>query len=356
MQLTTPEKDLRIETIRGLALLLMVAGHVIGDVATTGMEVADDSFLRYLYNSLVYVRMPLFTAISGYVYALRPVTRDSALGRFYQGKLRRIVLPLVVVSTLFFVAQMVAPGANASPEWIDMFPIYVFGYAHFWFLQAIFCIFLIVSLLDKLGGLNSAPKALIAIALSVVASLGYDAFPKLFSFDRAVGLLPFFLLGLSIYRFWDQITSRAIQTTLLATLVITVGLDQAYLWNQTDFSSFDISVVGTALGLSAIYLLIVHRFYFKPLAWLGRYAFEIYLLHVFGTAGTRILLGKLNVNDDWIVFSACLLVGLALPVAVKRVTQHVAIADLLIFGTRRTQRRPKAQSSAAFKTSRAGSR
>ena len=66
----TPEKDLRIETMRGLALFLMVAGHVIGSSSDLGMKVPDDSVLRYLYESLVYIRMPLFTAISGYVYAL----------------------------------------------------------------------------------------------------------------------------------------------------------------------------------------------------------------------------------------------------------------------------------------------
>ena len=47
----TPEKDLRIETMRGLALFLMVAGHVIGSSSDLGMKVPDDSVLRYLYES-----------------------------------------------------------------------------------------------------------------------------------------------------------------------------------------------------------------------------------------------------------------------------------------------------------------
>jgi surface polysaccharide O-acyltransferase-like enzyme len=339
---STPEKDLRIETIRGLALLLMVAGHVIGDVATAGMAVADDSFLRYLYNSLVYVRMPLFTAISGYVYALRPITSDMALSRFFQGKARRIVLPLIVVSTLFFFSQMIAPGANAQPDLADFFSIYFFGYAHFWFLQAIFCIFIVVALLDKVGALDTPGKAMAVIALAIAASFGHDMLTRVFSFHRAVELLPFFLLGLSVYRFWSSFTTRTLQICIALILAVSVAMDQAYLWGQTNLSSSEIAVVGTALGLSAIYLLITHRFFFAPFAWLGRYAFEIYLLHVFGTAGTRILLSKINIDNDWIVFFGCLAVGLALPVAVKRAATRWPMADLLLFGARTRAKAPRA--------------
>jgi len=35
-------KNLRIETARGLAALLVVAGHVIGPDAVSGMQVADN--------------------------------------------------------------------------------------------------------------------------------------------------------------------------------------------------------------------------------------------------------------------------------------------------------------------------
>lgn len=349
MERNTPEKDLRIETIRGLALLLMVAGHVIGDTATAGMQVSEDSFLRYLYDSLVYVRMPLFTAISGYVYALRPLGPQSALWRFQQGKLRRIVLPMVVVSTLFFISQMIAPGANAKSEWAEMYNIYIYGYSHFWFLQAIFCIFLMISLLDKFECLNTLPKALIGIALATLASLNYEAFPDLFSFKSGIHLLPFFMLGLSVYRFSGHLSQMPIQLTMFAVLIVTVAMNQSYLWDHADFSEGEIALIGTALGLAAIYLLIVRRFYFAPLAWLGRYSFEIYLLHVFGTAGTRIALGKLGVQNDSVIFFCCLLVGLALPVAVKLVAGRIPLADLMLFGAKPARKSTVRQPRTTFK-------
>ena len=53
------KKDPHIETLRGLAIILVVFGHIIGYDKTGGMRVADDSKYRYLYFSLEYIRMPI---------------------------------------------------------------------------------------------------------------------------------------------------------------------------------------------------------------------------------------------------------------------------------------------------------
>ncbi|TWI56587.1 fucose 4-O-acetylase-like acetyltransferase [Pseudomonas duriflava] len=333
MRNTKPEKDLRIETIRGLALFLMVAGHVIGSSGDQGMKVSDDSFLRYLYDSLVYIRMPLFTAISGYVYALRPVTESSILMRFYQGKFKRILIPMIVVSTLFFVMQSLVPNTNTKPQWSDIFSIYFFSYAHFWFLQSIFCIFLVVAVIEKIGLLSSIRNYLVIMAIGIVASLNYESFPEFFCFYKAVQLFPFFLLGLGLYRYSDQLVTIKKQVTIALCLLVLVVIDQAYLFDQIDFSDSEMSLIGTALGLTAIYMIITKRIYFKPLAWLGYFSFEIYLFHVFGTAGSRIVLNKLSIHDPWIMFTVSMVLGLLLPVMLKKAVERINILNLAFFGT-----------------------
>ena len=346
----TPEKDLRIETMRGLALFLMVAGHVIGSSSDLGMKVPDDSVLRYLYDSLVYIRMPLFTAISGYVYALRPVNCGSDLSRFYLGKFKRIGIPLLVVSTLFFVLQMVVPNTNDKPQLTDIFSIYFFSYAHFWFLQAIFCIFVVIALLEKAGLLLTLRSYGLVFAMALAASFAWESFPDLFSLDRAMQLFPFFLLGLGLYRFSEQLITRGNVMTMAVVLAILVGIDQAYLFALIDLDEPDVALVGTALGLAAISLLIARRFYFKPLAWLGYFSFEIYLFHVFGTAGARIGLNKLQVHDAWVVFTVSMLLGLFLPVAFKVVLERIGPLHFLsvaFFGAKtRVNRAPPRQRKA----------
>ena len=78
-------QDAAIQALRGVAVILMVAGHVIG-IGDRGLRVADDSFWSYLYLSLADIRMPLFTLISGYVYAMVPVARWQNYPGLHQGQ------------------------------------------------------------------------------------------------------------------------------------------------------------------------------------------------------------------------------------------------------------------------------
>src|SRR5688572_16946795 len=103
------DRQSHVDTLRGLAVLLMVAGHVIGDLPTTGLRVADDSTLRHFYVSLQFLRMPLFAVITGYVYAYRPLEPDKA-GRFLANKLRRLLIPLFTVATAQYLCHVYMPA------------------------------------------------------------------------------------------------------------------------------------------------------------------------------------------------------------------------------------------------------
>lgn len=328
-------KDLQIETLRGLALTLMVIGHVIGSSASVGMRVADDSLLRYIYDSLVYVRMPLFTAISGYVYALRPLTESSSLRFFAKGKAYRLGIPLVVVSTLFFLSQWLVPNTSETPQLGDFFFAFFHGYAHFWFLQAILVIFLFVALLEKAGLITRYRPAMVVLAGSAAVALGMPVPTSFFSLDRAVGLLPFFLLGLCICRFPDALGRRGKLLAIPCAALILITVHQAELLGVLQLDERLLSVLGFTLGLCAIHSLIVYRFHWSPLSFLGFYAYEVYLFHVFGTAGTRIVLNRLGVDQGAMIFIVGLAAGLLMPIVLKRMVQRQPLLNMLLFGCKR---------------------
>lgn len=75
------KKNPHIETLRGIAIFLVVAGHVIGSTPIGGMKIDFPSIWRFLYLWIDYLQMPLFTIIAGWVYALRPVERSFQIGR-----------------------------------------------------------------------------------------------------------------------------------------------------------------------------------------------------------------------------------------------------------------------------------
>src|SRR5690606_22304069 len=147
-------KDDGIESLRGMAIILMVAGHAIGSDSSTGLTVADDSPFRYLYYSTQFIRMPLFTLISGFVYSLRPVT-GGGLTTILRGKALRILVPLVTVSTLRLLARAAMTDVNRSVQLSDLRRVYFYPCDHFWFLQSIFLVFLAAGMLDQFKLMNT---------------------------------------------------------------------------------------------------------------------------------------------------------------------------------------------------------
>src|SRR5687768_14878195 len=88
--------DVGIQGLRTIAIVLMVAGHIIG-APDTGLRLPEDSGWRAANMWLEVLRMPLFAALSGFVYALRPPVGPAGLPRLARGKVRRLLVPLVVV-------------------------------------------------------------------------------------------------------------------------------------------------------------------------------------------------------------------------------------------------------------------
>jgi surface polysaccharide O-acyltransferase-like enzyme len=66
-----------INTVRGLACLLIVALHVVGNAASNGLHLPMTSGWHYVMQSIEFLRIPLFTALSGYLYAGRRVTAQN---------------------------------------------------------------------------------------------------------------------------------------------------------------------------------------------------------------------------------------------------------------------------------------
>jgi fucose 4-O-acetylase-like acetyltransferase len=321
-------KDWGVETLRGIAVLLVVAGHVIGYDRTQGMEVADDSWLRYSYFSFVDLRMPLFTVISGFVYSLRPVTRQTSLRKFAQGKLRRIGVPLVVVGTLHYLVK-----STTQEMELPLWQIYFFAFDHFWFLQAMLVIFAVVMVLDWLAWMSRPWQLVLIFALTMAYALPRPFATTFFSIHLAVRFFPFFVLGCMIQRIaWMQSKKVAMIAGVL--LMAAVAVRQgSWFAGQAQTLPLRLPVAATIGACGSIVLFYLRRPN-RYLAWLGKYSYTIYLFHVFGTAGMLMVLSRLGVESSVLQFSLSLLAGVLVPIGIEHVIQRVPLASPLLLGTR----------------------
>jgi glucan biosynthesis protein C len=200
------EKNKTIETLRGLAILLVVVGHVIGSAADGGMKVDNDSFLRYFYDTFIdCLQMPLFTIIAGWVYSLKPATyKKSKI--FFVKKAVRIIVPMFVVGVCYFLLQYVTPGTNKKENLLDLWKLLLFPYTLFWYLYSLFVVFVVIALVDVFGKMNTVKNWLLIFCLTVVLLLIRDYVipyesPNYFSYKGALYLLPCFILGVGLNRF-----------------------------------------------------------------------------------------------------------------------------------------------------------
>ena len=328
-------KDLSIETLRGIAVIMMVAGHVVGASKGTGLQVEDDSGWRYFYDSFEYLRMPLFTVVSGFVYSLRPVEPGRLL-EFLKGKGRRILFPLISVGTLHFLVQHIIPGTNANYEITDIWKIYLFKYEHFWFLQSIFLIFVIISVIDNYQLISTEKKWLVVFLTCVLLRLTMPYLQgNFFSFKGFLNLLPFFVLGCGIERYKDLFNNRLVVRGLLIIFILAVSIHQLYLLNGKSFDRLDYAIMSFLVACPGIILLFHIRKNVPVLSKLGYFAYGIYLFHVFGTAGSRIILMHLNITNITFLFFVGLLAGLGLPIVFEYFIEKSPLLRTVFLGLRK---------------------
>jgi hypothetical protein len=327
-------KDQSIETLRGLAIILMVSGHVIGVNQTRGLMVDDDSIWRYLFYSTKYIQMELFAAIAGFVYAIKPVN-DQKIGKFILAKARRLLLPLVVVSTIQFLYRVAIPYSSNPYILINIWKIYFYTYGHFWFLQVLFLVFLSIFILEYFRLLQDFRTwAIIYLVVTIVFVVWNPLLGiSFFSLTRFLFILSYFLLGLGIRRFLHdmQIPRYAI---ILIGVVFVVFYSSYTIAMITDLpgSIRFFRIIGTLIGISATLLLFRFRRNNKFLAKVGFYSYGIYLLHLFGVRFILEASRFLDLKHHLITFTVAMIVGIGLPILFEMGIMKNNILRLLFLG------------------------
>jgi hypothetical protein len=321
-------RNQHIYTVRGIACVLLVIYHAIGDTAASGLRIEDDAYWRYLANILAYIRMPLFAFIAGFVYAWKPFTGDVT--RFLGSKARRLLLPMVVVGTLFAIVQSTIPGTNATlqslaPNWklLHIVPV-----AHYWFLESLFIIFLAVVIIEPLG-LLAEPLLFSATMGAAIVTYLFNVLPWHFGISGAAHLFPFFLFGLACHRF--RIGSTILLFTALACFAGTICYVSAGLMGWIPMAPRN-SVAALLLGVSASFLMVRVSWNVRMLSLIGISAYAIFLFHPFFTAASRMVLHWLDIRDINLLVLATTSMGIVGPILVATIASISALARTCLFG------------------------
>jgi len=330
------EKDLSVETLRGAAIILVVIGHVIGSGSDGGMQVENDSFLRHFYYTFEYLRMPLFTVISGWVYALHPVN-SKFFNDFIVKKIRRILLPMIFVGAAYFLLQYLVPGTNKKGDLIEIWKIIVLPYTLFWYLPSLFLVFALIAVIDSYRKMETFISWFLIFVLALGILLIRDLIItqeslNYFSYKGALYLLPFFIMGIGIKRFKDYFRNRIFISSLLIILAVSLIIQQLAWYNILEYSFSKSGGIGLIIGLTGTILLFRLHWKVNWLIWFGSFAYSIFLFHAFGTAAGRIIIQKFGIHYSAIIFIVSLIAGMCVPIIAEKIFDRFGITRMLFLG------------------------
>lgn len=326
------QKNLTIETLRGLAILLVVVGHVIGSAPDGGMKIDFPSPWRYLYLWINYIQMPLFTAIAGWVYALKPI--DDSIETFIFSKFKRLIVPMISVATIYFLLQYFTPGTNNKEELSSIWQIYLFPYTIFWYLQALFLIFIAVAIFEKLAWMKSMLSwsmvlggAYLIYISQITVVAGHSS--NFFSFEGTMNQLPFFIAGIGIQRFgYELFKFKYIYLTLSI-----IGLCVLQIrWFYPDFYPQLYKCLLPIWLVPTLIIALNQHFTSRIFVYLGAYAYSVYLFHGFGTAGGRIILSYLGIHSEVTVFVISLSTAILAPILVDKILSRNRYSAMIFLG------------------------
>jgi peptidoglycan/LPS O-acetylase OafA/YrhL len=276
--------------------------------------------------------MPLFTFISGYIYSIYKI-RGNDFSAYCTGKVRRLIVPLFFVGVPFSVLQAVAPGVNKDVGLFQALLSFYVPVNHFWFLQAVFIIFMFVGFLQWRGLLQTMTRLYLLLLFSAVAFLLPPFAIDAFGINGAFYLLPFFVTGMichekvAVIKQSLKVIGPVVFVLISIALLYIAAVDRELIVDRR-------SLVGLLVGCTSCVALLSSDMRSKALIWLGGYSYAIFLFHVLFAASARFAFGRLGITDESLLVIGGVLCGLLGPVLLSNVFSRFALTSVLFLGER----------------------
>jgi len=286
-----------------MGIVLVVAGHA--ERGLMAANIARGAVWHVFDLGLYTFHMPLFMLLAGLNVA---ASLRRGRGDFLRGKLWTIAWPYVLWSLVQGVLLVLLSGmTNGHGDWSALAKIGWRPISPFWFLYALMVYMVVVALV----GVRASVLVPLALA-GIVASHGLDG-------DTLVHQIcyqaVFFVAGVLAADRIKALRARPIALALLAMawwgafLLMPIHGETPYLKPA--------ALPAAAAGIAFVLMLsrLLTGSVVQPLlVRLGRASMTIYVMHILGTAGARIVLTRLHLPQQALVYwIGCTAVGLGLP-------------------------------------------
>lgn len=307
-----------IDVAKGVAILLVVTGHVVArDYRPSGNE-----WFMEFRSGLYYFHMSFFFYLAGYVFfTSKPDQYSLRLER----AARRMIPAYLLVAVLAFIAKWILapvvpvdrPIRSFWGDWIGLLLYPVSGFITFvWFIVALLLIYALMLLVSRL--IPNRPWIWFALAVCAHVASVTDQVTDLFALQQVTRYWLIFMLGYYAldYRASMLQWMRWSWPVWLLTLIVALNaLPREYLLTIPAILSIP-ALHGLSLWITE------HTNYIRAgLTWLGEASWPIYLFNAFAIGAVKVIILKtFGWDGTRFLLALPLLVigGLMLPVLAQR--------------------------------------
>ena len=313
-----------------MAIILVVIQHSCGSLYNSGIH--TNGSLPIIITIIGTFHMALFMFLSGFVFALAYCRRGIVKTEKFKMQFENLCLLYIEFSLLRYVFKtFFNDQVNNSIDKFSILKIPFQAIDELWFLYALIVLYLITYIAMK-NTQNIKIMMLICLISLVYRILGVKA-P--WSFDRVCHYALFFVGGVMAeqlgvlegqkYNYSKVRPSLLVVSVFTCVFLLFVLSESSIIYNIT---SIFVAVIMCMLLLNIGFA--IERsttFIGGVLRKLGRHTLEIYLIHVYCTAGLRVLIRKLPINNVVIDVMLLTLFGIIVPLGISSVADKIGILD-----------------------------
>jgi len=296
-----------VDYAKAIGILLVVYGHVARGLVSAGL-MADTDFYRYIDSIIYTFHMPLFFFLSGLF--LISTLKSKGVGVALGSKVDAVLYPYILWSLIQGVIEITLSNyTNGSVTLTEVLSLFTEPRAQFWFLYALFFIFIVSFTLISFLGVRVLP---VLFFLSIISYVYRFETHSVAAIDFLCSNSVFFLFG-AIYQQYGLSKLSSTYTTLVIFVLAILG---QYWFHYSGYDylnkGFPLLILSTLSLISVVNISVALSGYnFIYFAYVGSSSMAIYLMHILAGSGARVILNKLLGVDYFILH---LLIGTALGV------------------------------------------
>ena len=320
-----------VDILKGIAIFLVLLGHAIIYFPVNLHEI---KWCEYLFMWLSCVHMPLFFLMSGFCWSFR-----GGYGGYVLKKAKRLIVPYLVFSVIDLVPRALLPElVNRDKSVTQSIADVLLRGGEYWFLYALFVIFLIFPLIDLAVKKLPAAKWIFFILFAAAAASGIEI--GIFTLTPIIKYLFYFFAGYLAKKSMPALRRLYSFAVSHRAVSFAVCVLSALLWCGATYilcELVDVQALRFVSGLLGVFFFVSavclngKSPLLTPFAEIGKYSLQLYLFNgVLLTVARTVIVKLLGVTAAVPVIAFNMLVTLGISyIVIKFIVEKVKIFRFL---------------------------